>query len=130
MKTPHIKGKEIAQKANRPKIVIDASGKILGRVASIVAQLLIGKSDPQFSPFLAQFSRKVVVRNIREVILSGKKYERESNYWHTGYAGGIKEIKKGKLLSENPTKIFKKAVYGMLPKNRIRKKIIKNLIFD
>jgi len=106
---------------------IDAEKKILGRLASEVAQFLLGKNSPDFDP--AKFSdNKVVVYNIDKIVVTGKKSVQKSYYRHSGYIGNLKEEKLKDLMARDSRLVFKKAVLGMLPKNKLRMKMIKNLI--
>lgn len=105
---------------------IDATGKVLGRLATEVAILLRGKNKPDFAPNndIGDF---VVVKNINKIKITGKKLEGKIYYRHSGYLGGLKETPMNKLFKEDPVKVFKMAVFGMLPKNKLRDKQIKRL---
>lgn len=105
---------------------IDASGKILGRLATEVAILLQGKNKPNFNPN-RDSGDFVIVKNIEKVKISGKKIQQKKYYRHSGYLGGLKEIPMAKFFVENPKKLFRQVVLGMLPKNKLRKKMIKRL---
>ncbi len=105
---------------------IDASGKILGRLASEVAILLRGKNSPEFMPNKLSNNR-VIVFSISKIVLTGKKYKDKKYIRHSGYLGGIKSLKFEDLFAKDPNKVFKMAVYRMLPKNKLRAKTIKNL---
>jgi large subunit ribosomal protein L13 len=105
---------------------IDASGKILGRLATEIAVLLQGKHKSNFSPHLDS-KEKIVVTNTSKIMLSSKKPEQKKYYWHSGYPGGIKEVSYKELFKKNPNEVLRRAVYGMLPKNKLRAKMIKNL---
>lgn len=107
--------------------IIDASGKSLGRLAAEIAILLRGKNKPNFSPNINN-EDKVIVINVAKLKPLGKKAELKKYYRHSGYLGGIKEITYKELFSQNPSIVLKKAVYGMLPRNKLRAKMIKNLI--
>ena len=115
MKTYHHKGNEI----KRQWYLVDAKGKILGRMASQVAQLLIGKGKPDYSPHL-DMGDWVVVINAERIVLSGKKKLQKKYFSHSGYPGGFKEISFAKLSSEQPEKVVEHAVSGMLPDNRLK----------
>ena len=106
--------------------LIDADGKILGRLATEVALLLRGKRKVNFAPYI-DGGDFVVVINIDKIKVSGNKEEKKIYYHHTGYPGGIKEISYGKLFEKNPSAILRKAVWGMLPKNKLRAYMIKRL---
>ena len=106
--------------------IIDAAGKVLGRLASQIATLLRGKYKSDFVPY-KNMGDFVVVKNVRKIRLTGKKIEQKKYYHHTGYLGGLKETSLRKIFKENPGKVLKKAVLGMLPKNKFRPKQIKRL---
>lgn len=108
---------------------IDASGKILGRLATKIATLLRGKHKPSFVPH-RDMGDFVVVKNIREIELSGNKKDQKKYYHHTGYLGHLKEKSFKELWEENPGQVLKRAVKGMLPKNKLRPKQIKRLKFE
>jgi len=106
--------------------IIDASGRVLGRLASRVALILRGKNKPDFAPHKLS-NNKVVVYNLEKIVLTGKKSQDKVYYRHSGYLGGIKSSSFKEIFAKNPTLPFKKAVYRMLPKNKLRDKMIKNL---
>lgn len=105
---------------------IDAEGKVLGRLAVQVALLLRGKQKPNFVLY-KDMGDFVIVKNISKMKITGRKIEQKKYYRHSGYLGGIKETPLKKLLAENPAEVLKKAVWGMLPKNKLRPKQIKRL---
>lgn len=106
---------------------IDASNKILGRLATEVALLLRGKNDPSFDP--AKMSKnKVVVYNTDKIGVTGKKMAQKLYRRHSGYIGNLREEKLRDLMARNSGLSLRRAVMGMLPKNRSRKRVIKNLI--
>ncbi len=98
--------------------VIDASGKILGRLAVEVARLLRGKHKPMFSPHF-DVGDFVVVINAEKVRVTGKKKEEKIYYHHSGYPGGLKSITFAKMQATHPTRIIELAVKGMLPHNSL-----------
>lgn len=106
--------------------MIDAKGQILGRVATRVVVLLRGKNKPSFRPYLDEGAR-VVVENVNKIRVTGKKLKQKIYWRHSGYPGGIKATPLEKIFKSNPAEVLKKAVWGMLPKNRLRAKIIKRL---
>ena len=106
--------------------VIDAEDVVLGKLASHVAQLLRGKHKPVFAPH-ADTGDFVVVVNAEKVALSGAKREQKLAYRHSGYPGGLNSTKYGELLEKNPRRAIEKAVWGMLPKNRIARQQLKKL---
>lgn len=103
--------------------VVDAKGKTVGRIATKIASILRGKGKPQFTPH-ADIGDFVVVINADKVNFTGKKWTQKTYYWHTPYPGGLKSITAEKLFKENPEEILKKAVWGMLPKNKMQKDLI------
>ncbi|MGI9953042.1 50S ribosomal protein L13 [Moorellaceae bacterium AZ2] len=106
--------------------VIDAAGKSLGRVAATAAALLRGKHKPIYTPHV-DTGDHVIIINAEKVRLTGKKLEQKEYIRHSGYPGGLKRIKYGTLLKTQPEKAVQKAVWGMLPHNRLGRKIIKKL---
>ncbi len=106
--------------------VIDAEDVVLGRLASHVAQLLRGKHKPVFAPH-ADTGDFVVVINAGKVSLSGNKREQKLAYRHSGYPGGLRATNYTELLEKNPRRAVEKAVWGMLPKNRIARKQLRKL---
>ncbi len=122
MKTYSPKAKEIT----RDWVVIDAAGVPLGRLASQVAQLLRGKHKPTFAPHV-DGGDFVIIVNASKVALTGNKRQTEKVYRHSGYPGGLTEITIGDLLAKDPRKAVEKAVWGMLPKNRLSRHMIKKL---
>ncbi len=108
---------------------IDATGKVLGRMATEVAVLLRGKNKPDFAPY-KDIGDFVVVKNIRNIKFTGKKIEQKEYFRHSGFLGGVRSVPLKELFKENPAEVFKKAVYGMLPKNKLRPKMIKRLKFE
>lgn len=107
-------------------IEIDASGKILGRLATEVAIILRGKDKPTYKPYLDE-GPNVMVYNLAKIKVTGNKREQKIYWHHTGYPGGIKSITYKKLFEKDPTQVFKKAVFGMLPKNKLRAKMMRRL---
>lgn len=110
----------------REKHLIDASGKILGRLAAEVAKLLMGKAKPMFVPYL-DTGDFVVVSNAQKVKITGKKSFQKKYFSHSGYPGGLKTETYEKLLVRRPEKIIEHAVFGMLPKNKLGRKMFKKL---
>ncbi len=106
--------------------IIDAAGRILGRLASQIAILLRGKHRPGFVPY-KDMGDFVLIKNVDKIKLSGKKMGQKIYYRHSGYLGGLKEIPIKKIFDKKPDEILKKAVFGMLPKNKLRAKQIKRL---
>ncbi|PID77238.1 MAG: 50S ribosomal protein L13 [Deltaproteobacteria bacterium] len=98
--------------------VVDAEGKILGRLAVEIANYLRGKNKPTFSPFMDN-GDFIIVTNADKVALTSNKWETKKYYRHTGYIGGIKETTARELLAKKPTELIRFAVKGMLPKNKL-----------
>jgi large subunit ribosomal protein L13 len=107
---------------------IDAADKILGRLATEVAVLLRGKNKPDFAPY-KDIGDFVVIKNVEKIRVTGNKMEQKKYYRHSGYLGGLKEIPLKTLFKERPAEVFRKAVFGMLPKNKLRARQIKRLNF-
>ena len=106
--------------------VVDASGQVLGRLASEVATLLRGKHKPIFAPHM-DTGDHVVVINADKVELSGNKAQNKFAYRHSGYPGGITGVRYADLLATRPVAAVEKAIRGMLPKNRLGRQQIKKL---
>ena len=106
--------------------VVDASNLPVGRLASEIAQILKGKHKPQYAPHL-DVGDHVVVINADKIQVTSKKPEQKMYYRHSGYPGGIKEESFNALKKRKPELIIEKAVWGMLPKNRLGRAIIKKL---
>jgi len=122
MKTQLTPVKEI----DRKWYVVDATDKVLGRLASEVARRLRGKHKPNFSTFM-DTGDFVVVVNADKVRLTGKKWDDKKYYHHTGFMGGIKQRTAKELLAEKPTDLLFNAVRGMLPKNTLGRAQLKKL---
>ena len=101
--------------------LIDASGLPLGRVATAVADILTGKNKVIYTSHV-DTGDFVVVINSDKIVLTGKKLEKKKMIWHTGFIGGLKEVKYDKLMKENSPKALEKAVKGMLPKTTLGRK--------
>lgn len=112
--------------AQRRWLVVDAEGRALGRVATQVANLLRGKGKPTFSPHL-DGGDFVVVVNAAKVRLTGRKLTDKVYYRHTEYPGGLRATTAGRLLAEKPERVVRTAVQGMLPKNRLSRRLITKL---
>lgn len=106
--------------------MIDAEDIILGRLASQVATLLRGKHKPTFAPHV-DGGDFVVVVNASKIALSGNKRTDSMRYAHSGSPGGLKEIAIGDLLDKDPRKAVERAVWGMLPKNKLSRQLISKL---
>jgi large subunit ribosomal protein L13 len=106
--------------------LIDAEGKVLGRLATKIANLLRGKEKPIFTPHV-DAGDFVVVINAEKVRLTGKKEEQKVYRRHTGYPGGMKEESLKRLRERHPEQIIRRAVAGMMPKNRLARAMIRKL---
>jgi len=109
--------------------VVDAKGKVLGRLATEIVAILRGKNSPDFMPN-KDSDNYVVVKNIEKIVVTGNKMEDKKYFHHTGYLGGDKHIPMKTIFEKNPGEILKKAVSGMLPKNRLRDKQLKRIKFE
>lgn len=106
--------------------VVDAEGAILGRLATQVAARLRGKHNPLYTPHV-DTGDSVIVINADKIKLTGRKWDQKIYYRHSGYMGGLKTISARKLVEKKPEEIIKHAVKGMLPKNRLGRKLCKKL---
>ena len=122
MKTYSVKASEIKREWH----LVDAEGKILGKVATEAAKLLMGKQKPIFCRHL-DVGDYVVVINAEKVRVTGNKAKDKFYYRHSGYPGGFKSVSFEKLLETHPTRIIEHAVRGMLPQNRLRAQMMKKL---
>ena len=122
MKTYSTKASDIQRQWH----VLDASGKVLGKLATQAATLLMGKHKPIFSPNL-DTGDFVVIINADKVRFSGNKAEQKLYYRHSGYPGGLKSVSLEEMLKADPTRVIEKAVKGMLPPNRLRASRMKKL---
>jgi len=105
---------------------IDATGIVLGKLAVQAAVLLRGKDKPGFAKN-ADAGDFVVVKNFRNVLITGNKLKQEKDYYYTGHMGGQKEVVMGKLMETKPDQVLRRAVYRMLPTNKLRDLMIKRL---
>jgi large subunit ribosomal protein L13 len=110
----------------RDWFLVDVDGKVLGRVATHIANVLRGKNKPLFSPHVDSGDFVIVV-NAEKVVLTGNKLSDKIYYSHSGYPGGIKSISAGKLMEKKAEDIIRKAVKGMLPKNKLASHMLKKL---
>lgn len=107
-------------------LVVDAKDAVLGRLASAVAARLKGKHNPMYTPHV-DTGDAVIVINAEKIVLTGRKLEQKTYYRHSGYMGGIKSITAKKLMEKKPEDLIRHAVKGMLPKNRLGRKLFKKL---
>lgn len=115
-----------AENIKRDWYVIDAQEMVLGRLATGVANILRGKNKPTYTPSV-DTGDFVVVVNAEKIALTGRKLADKVYYSHTGFPGGLKEITAGKLLEKKPEDLIKKAVKGMLPKNKLARHMLSKL---
>jgi large subunit ribosomal protein L13 len=127
MRTYVPKGREAeALMVGKNWFVLDADGQVLGRLATRVARLLIGKDKPSYTPHL-DCGDHVVVINAERIKLTGNKIDQKIYYHHSGWPGGLKEIPIRTLLKRRPEEVVREAVLGMLPKNKLRARRAKKL---
>ena len=112
--------------ANKKWYVIDAEGKTLGRLATVVARLLTGKNKPEYTPN-QDMGDFVIVLNADKVVVTGKKLTDKLYRHHTGYAGGLKEVTFKEMIKRHPTYPVESAVRGMLPKNALGRQMFRKL---
>ena len=122
MKTYSIKASDIKREWH----LIDASGEILGRLATRIARLLMGKHKPLFSRNM-DVGDFVVVINAEKVQVTGNKTKQKLYYHHSGYPGGLKSISLEQMMQTHPTRVIEHAVKGMLPKNKLNARMMKRL---
>jgi len=123
MKTTQVAKKE---EVTRDWYLADVDSKVLGRVATEIANVLRGKNKPTFTPSV-DTGDFVIVVNCEKIALTGKKLADKIYYSHSSYPGGLKEITAAKLIEKKPEELLKKAVKGMLPKNKLARHMLKKL---
>jgi large subunit ribosomal protein L13 len=110
----------------RELIIIDAEGRALGRVASEAAYALRGKTDPSFESNLVP-DQKVIITNAGRIRITGKKLRESMRERYSGYPGGLKQIPYERDFKKDPREFMRRTITGMIPRNRLRKDILKNL---
>ena len=115
-----------AETVERKWYVVDADGMTLGRLASQVAAILRVKNKPTFTPH-CDTGDHVIIINAAKVVLTGKKLDQKIYYHHSGYAGGLKKTKYGKLMAEKPEFAVKHAIQGMMPKGPLGRQMARKL---
>jgi large subunit ribosomal protein L13 len=121
------KGREAeALTVGKDWFVIDANGQVLGRLATRIARMLIGKDKPSYTPFL-DCGDHIVVINAERVKLTGNKMDQKMYRHHSGWPGGLKEVSIRALMRRRPEEVIREAVLGMLPKNKLRARRAKKL---
>src|SRR5579872_2357668 len=108
---------------------VDAKNKKLGRLSSEIASILQGKKNPNYNPRILGGDR-VILKNISQIVVTGKKLNQKIYYHHTGPLGHLKERKLSDVFTKNPAWVLRHAVRLMLPKNRLNAKRLKNLIIE
>src|SRR3981189_2580703 len=120
MRTYVAKGEEAeALKVGANWFVVDATNVVLGRLATKVARMLIGKDKPSFMPYLDSGDHWVVI-NADKIRMTGNKVEKKIYYSHSGYPGGLKEVPAKRVRETKPEWMAREAVFGLLPKNKLR----------
>ncbi len=122
MKTQVAKKEDVT----RDWYLVDVDNKVLGRVATEIANVLRGKNKPTFTPSV-DTGDFVIVVNAEKIALTGKKFSDKTYYSHSSFPGGLKETTAGKLIEKKPEELLKKAVKGMLPKNKLARHMLKKL---
>ncbi len=107
-------------------VVVDATDQIVGRLASKVAKMLRGKHKPNFTPHV-DCGDNVIIVNADKVRLTGNKWDDRQFFYHSGYPGGRHDLSPAQLFAKSPERLVERAVKGMLPKNRLGRKILKNM---
>lgn len=108
---------------------IDAEGKVFGRLASQIVTILRGKNKPDFAPN-KESGNVVIITNADKIKITGKKLEQKTYFKYTGFIGKDQHIPMAKIFEKKPSEILRKAVLGMLPKNKLRDRQIKRLKFE
>ncbi|HAV39560.1 MAG: 50S ribosomal protein L13 [Aquificota bacterium] len=122
MKTYHVRKEDVV----RDWWVVDAEGKVLGRLASQIAKVLMGKHKPYYQPDV-DCGDFVIVLNADKVVVTGKKMEQKKYQFHSNYPGGLKERSLAWMLQNKPEEVIRLAVKRMLPKNRLGHRMLKRL---
>ncbi|OOB77339.1 MAG: 50S ribosomal protein L13 [Epulopiscium sp. Nuni2H_MBin003] len=115
-----------AQNVQKEWFIVDATGQTVGRLASQVAMVLRGKHKPTFTPHV-DCGDHVIIVNAEKIVFTGKKLDQKLYRHHSGYAGGLKEVKAKDMLNKHPERILMHAIKGMLPKNSLGRKILTNV---
>lgn len=126
MRTYFPKGKDAGRITQEKWYLVDARDRVLGRLATRVARVLMGKHKVRYTPYL-DCGDHVVVINAAGVRLTGRKLEQKFYRWHTGYPGGLKEVKARHMFERKPERVVREAILGMLPKNKLRARQAKKL---
>lgn len=121
-KTYFPKGNELS----REWVLVDANDQNLGRLATMITHIMLGKTKPTFTPGV-EMGDYVIVINAQRVRVTGNKMDDKFYYHHTGYPGGIKSISLRQQLAKHPDRVIRRAVWGMLPHNKLGRSLIKSL---
>lgn len=122
MKTISAKGHEV----KRDWLIVDASDKVLGRLATEIARRLRGKHKAEYTPHV-DTGDYIIVTNAEKVIVTGRKFKNKMYHHHTGFPGGIKSVNFEKMQAKNPVRIIELAIKGMLPKNPLGREMYRKL---
>jgi len=122
MKTISAKGHEV----KRDWLIVDASDKVLGRLATEIARRLRGKHKAEYTPHV-DTGDYIIVTNAEKVRVTGRKFKDKMYHHHTGYIGGIKSVSFEKMQAKNPVRIIELAIKGMLPKNPLGREMYRKL---
>ncbi len=117
---------KVQSKADKKWYIVDANDKVLGRLATEIAVVLRGKNKPVFTPHM-DMGDYVVVINADKIKLTGKKEAQKEYIHHTGYLGHLRRKPYEKVMAENPTRILKEAIAGMVPRNKLKKFVMAKL---
>jgi large subunit ribosomal protein L13 len=115
-----------ASTVDRKWVIVDAKDQILGRLATQVASILMGKNKTTYSPHVA-CGDHVIILNAKQIKVTGKKTEQKLYRSHTGYPGGFKEVTLKTLMEKKPEEVIRKAVQRMLPHNNLGRQLMKNV---
>jgi len=117
---------KLSELDNENWVLIDADGQNLGRLATLIASILLGKNKPVFTPGVDN-GDFVVVINAERIAVTGKKMEDKMYYRHSGFPGGFRETTLSDMLKTHPERVIQKAVWGMLPHNRFGRHLLKKM---
>lgn len=106
--------------------IVDVNSKVLGRVATILANYIRGKHKPNYTPYTDE-GDYVIVLNASKILVTGNKREKKIYYRHSGYVGGLKKVNFKTMITKFPERVVKNAVRGMMPKNSLSKMMLKKL---
>ena len=115
-----------ASEVDRRWYLVDAEGKVLGRLATEIAAILRGKNKPEYTPHM-DMGDFVVVVNADKVVLTGRKEQQKLYRRHTGYPSGLREVPYERMMAKHPERVLEKAVRGMLPKNSLGRAMFRKL---